>query len=346
VLDLPYDRVESLISEISLGGRIVLPENSQGEKIPIFLKHCTGVHKLHADMEYNVSYEKAIKNGFMSVQQTTDLLINRGVFNPDDEKVVKDLREKIKGQEAVLGRTTRVPANRDRVKQNIKTLESKIFEILSAREEKLSYCAENVAREDKYLYMVWIGSLIPETGERYWKTRKDFDDCQDIIFRHNMLIEYIKMANGIYVETIRYIARHNLWRIRYLTSVKTGESLFGISIPEYTVDQLSLAWWSQYYQSVFEMLPDEKPSDSVIKDDAALDAFMKSYSEEKDREAAASRQSKGRGKGVKPAWSHGDVVVTKSNELYDDLKGSYSPTVESIRNKGKTDIKDKGKKIN
>ena len=68
------------------------------------------------------------------------------------------------------------------------------------------------------------------------------------------------------------------------------------------------------------MLPDERPSDEIIEEDDALDAFMKSYMEEKQREAVSSRESKQRGdSGVKDPWSHGETIVMSSNPAYKDM---------------------------
>ena len=57
-----------------------------------------------------------------------------------------------------------------------------------------------------------------------------------------------------------------------ITAVKTSDPLFGIPISDYSVDQLMVLYWSHYYQSIYEMLPDDRPEETIIEDDAALDA--------------------------------------------------------------------------
>jgi hypothetical protein len=139
-----------------------------------------------------------------------------------------------------------------------------------------------------------------------------------------------------------WIARHNLWKLRYTACVKTGVPLFDRSLVDYSVDQLSLCYWSNFYSSVYEMLPDERPSDSVIEDDEALDAFMVSYFEEKNREEAQARGRK-ENNGVKSAWDHGETLVMKSNPMYEDIE--YTKTKESKLDKKSSDKKIKGKKL-
>ncbi|MCK5015970.1 MAG: hypothetical protein KAS32_02770, partial [Candidatus Peribacteraceae bacterium] len=215
-------------------------------------------------------------------------------------------------------------------------------ELLSKREEGLEYSADKIAYEQKFLYMTWSGTRDPHTKERYWSTRKDFNAEVDLLFRREVFLKTINTSAGTTVGMLRYLARNNIWRIRYLSSVKTGESLFGVGLPYYSTDQLALSYWSSYYQSVYEMLPEDRPPDSMIEDDAALDAYMKSYMEEMNRESNSARESKRKGQGVKSAWDHGETLVMRSHELYEDME--YSDTIESIRNKNKSDIKSKAPK--
>lgn len=343
--DLTYEEVESTVNEINAGGRVVGVLNGAGKLVYVFLSHCSSNEKLLASAVYDEAYNKAISEGFLTVEETETNLLERGIFTVEDEEKIESLRSKVEGQEKLLEKTTRVPARRDRIKKNIDILNKQINDILTKKEEFLEHTAERKANEEKLLFLCWRGVKDPITKELIWNTKEDFNKERDLVFRRNVFVEHIKLSLGIEPSVLRFVARHSLWRIRYNTSVNTGVSLFGIELPDYSVDQLALAYWSYYYQSIYEMLPDERPSDGVIEDDAALDAFMKSYMEEQNREAAAAKGNKNNKSGTKSAWDHGDVIVTKSNDLYQDI--DYSPTVENIKNKGKNTvaIRDKGRKI-
>jgi hypothetical protein len=337
-VDLSHDKVESLINEISLGGKIVSVAGSNKGLVTVFVSHCTGLDKMCADLEYEQAYEKAISDGFLTAGETRKCLIGKGYSEQDVQKEIEVLESKIKGQEAYLSKLTRVPARRRRVIDNINRMKKELEGLLLRKEEGLEYSAERVAIERKYLYMTWRGTKNPYTRELYWPTKESFDSEKDLTLSRNIFLEIIKLSSGMDVSVLRYLARSNAWRIRYLTSVKTGESLFGTGIQDYTTDQLSLSYWSHYYQSVYEMLPEDRPAESLIEDDAALDAYMRSYMEETGREAAAARESKKKGEGVKSAWDHGETLVMRSNPVYEDVE--YSETVEAIRNKSKSDIKE------
>jgi hypothetical protein len=334
-VEISYERLEILINEISLGGRIVPIKKASGEEVFILITHCVGVDKLFADIEYKKAFEVARFEGFMTVEETTKLLRERGVLLDADDDKIKSIESKIAGQEAILEKTTRVPANRDRIKEIINALKNELLQILSKKESFLEFSAERKAQESKYLYLAWRSAKDPYTRELIWPMRKDYEDEIDLVFRKNVFGEFVKLTSGMDVSTIRRIARSNLWRIRYLTAMKTGVSLFGIDLPEYTVDQLALAYWSHFYQSVYDMPSSDAPSDDVIEDDDALDAFMKAYMDERSREGTRSKEQK-KNKGVTSAWDHGETIVTRSNPIYKDVK--YSPTIEAMRNKDKNSI--------
>ncbi|HEC66292.1 MAG TPA: hypothetical protein ENI23_13465 [bacterium] len=328
-LELSYEAISKLIDEISFGGRVVFVENIKSEEVPVFVKHCIGFDRLASEIEYKKAYNKAIVEGFLTIDETIDLFKARGVLTEELEENINDLQKKIEAQEKLLAKITQVPSRRDRVKNNIKLLQTKLITILEEKESHLSTTAEKRAQIEKLLYLTWRGTLHPYTGELFWSSWEAFKDEKDVSFRGGVVIEHTFMMGGMDTAIVRILARNTLWRIRYITSMKTGCNLFGRSLEEYTVDQLSLAYWSHYYQSVFDMMADEKPSDSIIEDDMALDAFMKSHMEDKSRTGQVDRVTKQQGKTT--AWNHQETLVMRSNEMYQDMK--YDDTFESAREK-------------
>ena len=77
-VDLSYEQIESLITEINLGGRIVSIEREKGSPVILFLSHCTGLDKMRAEYEYKKAYNKAIEDGFMTAEETRKLLLEKG----------------------------------------------------------------------------------------------------------------------------------------------------------------------------------------------------------------------------------------------------------------------------
>jgi hypothetical protein len=149
----------------------------------------------------------------------------------------------------------------------------------------------------------------------------------------HVLSEFMLFYGGISTSIIRAIARGSLWRIRYVTSMKTSEPLFGVPASQYTNDMLSLAYWSHYYQNVFEMLPDSQPPEDIIADDEALDAYLKDYYDEQKRESLGRRHHKPIRGGKLSAFDKDEVIVTRANEMYEDIVYDESRESRAIQDR-------------
>ena len=89
------------------------------------------------------------------------------------------------------------------------------------------------------------------------------------------------------------------------------------------------------------MMPEDRPSDLIIDDDDSLDAYMKAYYEERNREEAA-RKSKAKTSGKLSAFDAEEVIVTRSHDLYEDI--DYDTPREAQKLKDRVDIKKKRKR--
>ena len=291
--------------------------------------------KLKADAIYSVEYEKAINDGLLSRESLEELIKKRQLFTKEDQTKLDRLNSKLDGQRVLLAKTTIVKANQDRIKGVIDRLKGDIHKLTYQKTSKLMMSAEVKANEEKTLFLCWA-SVFDEEDELLWKDFNLFKNTTDIVFRDKVLSSFLEFFSGMPTNIMRYIARHNLWRIRYVNSQKISEALFGVSSAEYTTDMLSLAYWSNYYDNIYQMMPEDRPSDLVIEDDDSLDAFMKFFYEERTREDAA-RRSKNKSPGKLSAFDSEEVIVTASNELWHDIK--YDKPREAQKLKDRVDIK-------
>ena len=194
--------------------------------------------------------------------------------------------------------------------------------------------AETKAEEDRSSFLSWA-CVYNDENELYWDSYKDLCKETKIEFRQTVISEFLKFYNGVDTKIIRAVARINLWRIRYVTSSKVSEPLFGIPTSQYTNDMINLVYWSNFYQSLYEMMPEDRPPDSIIEEDDSLDAYMKDYYEERNREDASRRSRTTSGK--LSAFDSEEVIVTQSNELYEDIK--YDKPREAQKVKDRVDLK-------
>ena len=131
------------------------------------------------------------------------------------------------------------------------------------------------------------------------------------------------MNRCILVFSSRSLSRHVLWRIRYTAGLKIGGPLFPQGLHSITPDQQNLLYWSNYYQSIYEMLPDEQPDEDIINDDDALDAYMERYFKEREADRNDGRLKRSSGnKGRLSAKETDEVLITSNNPEF--LNMDYS----------------------
>lgn len=295
--------------------------------------------KQRADVIYDKSLEDAIKEGMLPAKQLEELVERRNLITSEDISKLKKLKDQLLAQEVLLSKTTRVKANQDRILQTINRLKQDIHNIEYKKSSKLFLSAENKADEDKTFY-ICSSCVFNEDGTLLWSNYKEALKENRIELKNAIIRKFLKFYSGISTGIIRCIARSSIWRIRYVSSMKTSDPLFGVPTANYSTDQLSLAYWSNFYQNIYEMLPDDRPSDIVIEDDDALDAYMKVYYEERNREDSI-RRNKSKNSSKLSAFESEEVIVTRSHELYQDIK--YDTPKESKKFKDKIDFKKKKK---
>jgi hypothetical protein len=334
-MSLTFDEIEKHLNLIFSGIKYTYVDD-----VFLILKFPSNAVKQRADVVYERAFNDAVKKGMLPVKELEDLIKKRNLISSDDILKLNKLYSQLEAQEIILGKSTRVKANQERIKQIINRLKTDIRQIEFKRSSKLLMSAENKAEEDK-TFFVCSRCVYREDDTLLWPTHDDALKENKIDFKDGVLIEYLKFYSGLSVNIIRAIARSSLWRIRYISSMKTSDPLFGVPTSCYTSDQLNLAYWSNYYQNIYEMMPDDRPSDIVIDDDDTLDAYMNAFYQERSKEDAARRSRKTR-PGKLSAFDSQEVIVTRSHELYEDIE--YDTPREAQKLKDRVDIKKKARR--
>lgn len=337
-MELSYEEVTNTILRIATNKNILKVDNGS-KKVWLVFNQPDNLIKLRALSVYDEAYADALKDGLLPSNELEELLKSRNIFTEEDQSKVNDIESRLKGQRAILAKTTKIKARKERLIKIINDLEYEVNEIKYKKYSKMVMSAE--VKADEYKHGFICSQCVHYSDEKKcWESFEDFMLETKLGFKDNVVSEFLKFYNGVDTSSIRYIARHGLWRIQYMNSQKISDPLFGVPISQYSNDQLNLVYWSSYYQNIYEMLPEDKPSDLIIEDDAALDAYMESYYDERNREDASRRSKKDSG-GKLSAFDKEEVIVTQSNDLYQDIK--YDKPREAQRLKDKTDIKKKAK---
>ena len=331
MIDLTYEELSNYLLVIFTGEKIKTYDD-----ISLIFKQPSNRTRMLSEIIYDKAYKEAKEEGLLTTEEWEKVMLDRGLFTEKDLEGIEKLESKLEAQQFLLSKTTKVKAKQDRLKNIIRGLKDEISIIKYKRLSKLTMSAESKAEEDKNLFLCSNCIYDLYTDTLRWKDLEELHNEKEIDFRGRLLIDFITFCNGYSQEIIRYIARSSLWRVRYMHSVKSSDPLFGIPVVDYSSDQFNLVYWSNYYQNIYEMMPEDRPSDIIVEDDESLDAYMQAYYDERTRDEAA-RKHKYSNKGKLSAFDKEEVIITRSNELYEDI--TYDKPREAQKLKDRTDIR-------
>jgi hypothetical protein len=319
--ELPFQEIEALLEAVISNKRLKRIEFSDDVEFVVF-SFPTAQDLILSRYTREKALIEAQREGLPTLEEALEL-VDKGTSQEDKDKLTS-LQDNIKAQEAVF-EVTAIEARRAVVRENIERLQGEALGLENKSQHFLYMSQERKADEESFLYLAWA-STYSVTGERFWKTFEEFEEETRHEMRLTVIENFSKFNAGLSSKEIRFLSRHSLWRIRYTAASKTGQQLFDNGLVDLTPDQLALLYWSNYYQSIFEMLPSEIPSPEVIDDDEKLDAYMESYfkvrEEERTEGKAAERSDTGRRQKLN-AWEKGqELIITPSHPDY--MKLAYS----------------------
>lgn len=339
-MELSNNELDKYLLTIFTGKKVVSLEHKNKDVYLVF-KQPDNYLKLKATNKYELSYKDALNQGLLSIEDLEKLITERKLYTEKDDEDIERLESKLEAQQVLLSKTKKVQANKDRINKAISELELQVYQIKLKKYSKLMMSANTKAEEDRMSFLCWACTNDLENEEPYWDSYEKFMN-EEHGFRSSAVSKFSDFYQGISTEVIRFIARSGLWRVRYINSMKTTSPLFDRVSTDYTNDQLNLVYWSNYYQNIYEMMPEDRPSDEVIDDDKELDEYMNGYYKDRTKEASARRIDRKSDKGRLSAFSKEEVIVTKSNELYEEIE--YDKPREAQRIKNRADIKKRTKR--
>jgi len=319
--ELSFQEVEELLESILNDKKLIKLDILSSRVEFVIFSYPTADEILHSRYRREQALLEAQEQGLPSIEAMDQILADREITSSEDQQTIKELEEKISGQRRLL-QLTKIAGRRAPIEEAISKYLTEIEELNAKRESFYYLTQEKKADEEAMLYLAWAVSRSID-GSKYWNNFEAFENERDLDFRNTLLIEFSQFNRGLASSKIRYIARHSLWRIRYTAALKIGGSLFNRDLDDLTPDQLNLLYWSNYYQSIYEMLPDEQPDEDTIKDDEALDVFMEAYFKRREsdtNEGKVKRRGAASKKAKLSAWEKGEeLIITPAHPEYMSL---------------------------
>ena len=318
-IDWSLEELQNHIEQICFSQKLVQidEKNNPLPTFAVFHYPSRRVTRL-ANLAENKALYRAQKDNFLTESQMDQFMRQNGIWKEADDKKVESINKLINKTKEKISDPEMDPSYKPYLRKSIEKYEEELFQAELKRERMMVHTAERKARQEKYDYMLWACTHDPETDDLMWDNYLTY--CKDVErkaeFRNKLLSEFLHYLVGHTTEEIRYIARSNLWRLDYLVAQKGNLHLFPKSSIELTPDQKNLLWWTGYYQSIYEMLPEDQPDDWVIQDDGALDEFMEDLHKERSKERYERKAEKMYGKST--AENMDTRLIMKSHPGYWD----------------------------
>jgi hypothetical protein len=286
-----------------------------------------------ASLAETKAIHKAKRDKILTEEEMDTLMRERGIWKEEDDKKVESIHKLIELRKKKIADPDVDPTHKPYIQEGITKLEEELFQAELKRERMLVNTAQRRARQEKYDYMLWACCYDPYTDELLWDNYLTY--CSDVErkveLKNKLLSEFLRYLVGHTTEEIRYIARSNLWRLDYLVAQKGNLHLFPKSSIELTPDQKNLLWWTGYYQSIYEMLPEDQPDDWVIQEDEALDEYMEDLHKERSKDRSERKAEKRFGSSS--AEKMDTRLITRShpeymNRKYDKVNPKASDKVD------------------
>lgn len=334
--------LEGIINKLLWGKSLCSVADSTGKSHQFILRSLTIKESNLIQYIHDQELANAIEEGVLKQKDLEDLYAAAGVWTEEDEKIISDLELKIKQAKHQIKALTFMPAKRSIVEKQLAKLTTELQEKVEERTTLLYVSAEVRAEEVRRRFTVMLSTETIDE-QRHWPTQQAFMDEDDLDLIFNLAKAYY--ANNLFPEKIiRRVARSGAWRFRWNAS-KNGADLFGKPIAEWSEMQNMIVYWSQYYDYVFESV--ERPSDAIIENDSACDAWVEEQSKKSQSKTANNNTTNLLG--TKKAATHKDhqeqfIMVQPGDK--DTIKQVQDMNPDSIRAKLRAEreiIKKKGR---
>lgn len=336
------EEIDKQINRIAWGAKYVNVKNRNDDSVIVILNSLSLKDVNFVDFIYKEAKKEALGFEIFSNIELINEFKRRDIWTETDsnrlEEIRTDLRDLYEQEKELKGSKLK------RAQRAIRFLEKRLREKMAKKNSLFGNSIESHANEQRVLATVYCCSY-NENDERLWDSWDSFVENDDILFVQNILY---KMHEDVSLRTkdVREIARNPHWRFRWNAAKSLGD-LFSKPILELDIEQQSLLYWSQVYDSAYEAY--ERPSQETIEDDDALDEWFK----DQDRKTKNERLEKGESgtgkvKVSQKVMRHGEVFIcTNPYTTYDpptiqEVEDMNDSITQEFKKKEQRTIKEKG----
>ena len=310
---------------------------------PCFLlvRDLTTVEHAIVDAKVQKFEYRCSKLGLIKKDELLKELAQRRVWMKGDEDNIKAIEKEIRGLENDRRSIYKGnPHKQKRCDVKINVMKIVLNKTNEHKSELLSPAFEFIVEYFR-LFNVLQKTTYKEDEALLWPTISDIMNDKDRFFLTSVITEYNRTS--LTTSELREIARSSLWRFRWNVGKNNVRTLFGKDFTELTLEQESLIYWSQVYDSVYESI--DRPADYVIDNDETLDQWFeqqrhKNRGGNKEKTSFGKRNAKVE---KQSGYSKEEIfTIVGSKEEADAIKAENAPSVNAAIEKKLKKVAEKG----
>ncbi len=314
-------KADELLYQIITDRRCLSATDGTGNTVDLMVRSLNPLERIQADFIYQKAYRKAKRLKLLSEKQCMADAIQKGLWTKDKEKLIGLYKAEIKQlekQRNLYAQSTN-KGKQIKFRNDIIKARKKLEKLQAEHESFTQHSLEGHANQVRANYVLSRMVLCGEAAH-LWCTYNDFLDEKDSKFIAS-IVHAVNMLVFTSEENIRMVARHPMWSIMWGAAKTSGDRLFSRASTEYTNEQSLLCYWAMMYDSVYESM--EKPPDSVIEDDEALDKWFEAQKDKREKDRKKSRAESGgdifHGHSSTGASQQEQFIMVKTEEDADDV---------------------------
>ncbi len=145
----------------------------------------------------------------------------------------------------------------------------------------IKHSIEHYAEQKRADIFTYFCCYNPDTDKRVWSSFEAFKKEQNLNVTKLVQLRCLEFLGGFNSTILRFLARHGMWRSKWVSATKTGSPIFKGTITEWSINQTLLSYWSNFYDSIYSA--SEPPEDFIIAKDELLDKWLENKNSEMKR---------------------------------------------------------------
>lgn len=263
-----------------------------------------------ASFIYKKKYDEALVDGLKTEEELLEFLHKNALFTKEDEEKIGELRGKITAMDLMLSKLSKNELG-EKYKQIYLDKKLGFIQELNKlrikRSSLMNNSAEHHAEAAKMQFLLPF-CCFDIDNNRVWPTYKTFQEDQGSLILALCLTEFINFYEEVYDYKVRTLARCNEWRTKWRIANKISSSLFSAPIIQWTPLQITLCFWSSFYDNIYESI--DTPPDWIIENDEECDKWLKQRHEENEKEKLTKFGRSG------VSNNHDDIIIMGDKEYH------------------------------